>query len=432
MTKPLCVIQSPFATRSGYGDMARDIVRHIVDLDLYDVKLISMPWGSCPMNALHTTKDAELIKLIIPQPPALPRQPDLYIQISVPSEFQPMGKYNIGITAGIETTMISIPWIEGCNRMNIIWAISKHSVDVIKSTVVQEKAQNGQVVQELKVTVPVEILHNCVHTDIFKKIDPETIPRPVRDALSEIKEKFAYLFVGHWIKGNMGEDRKNIGVLIKTFCETFKNTPTATRPALILKTSSATFSILDREDCLAKIKAIRESVGITCPNVYLLHGDLTDEEMNGLYNHPKVKAHVSFTKGEGFGRPLLEATMSEKPVIASGWSGHLDFLNPGAILLNGELRPVEPGAVWDNVIIPQSAWFNVDMNQAASALLAVFKKYDTFMLPAKRLAKENKDRFNYTTIRDRTKALLDQYVPPFAAQIEVKLPTLKKISASNG
>ena len=429
MMKPMCVIQSPLATRSGYGDMARDIARHIIDLDLYDVRLISLPWGSCPMTALEPVRDADLIKRILPQPVQLPRQPELYICISVPNEFQPMGKYNIGITAGIETTMISMPWIEGCNRMNTVWAISNHSVEVIKHTIAEERDQHGQSIRAMKVEVPLEVLHCCVNTAIFKKIQPEAITPSVRDMMSEISEKFCYLFVGHWMRGNMGEDRKNVGLLVKIFCEAFKNNPSFTRPALILKSSSATFSVLDREEVLNKIKMIRATVGAGCPNVYLIHGDLSEEEMNSLYNHPKVKVHVSFTKGEGFGRPLLEACMSEKPILASGWSGHLDFLNKdNAVLIAGELRPVEPGSVWENVIIPQSAWFNVDNNQAGGALIYAFKKYDQLLLPAKRLAAENRTKFSYDAIRERTKQLIEQYVPKQAVQVDLKLPTLKKLT----
>ena len=369
MIKPICVIQSPFETRSGYGDFSRDIIRHIIDLNLYDVKLISLGWGGTPMNALDPIKDIELIKRIMTIPIQLSRQPELFIQISVPNEFNPIGKYNIGITAGIETTAISLPWIEGCNRMNVIWTISEHSKNVIANTTAEEKTPQGQLIRSSKVTVPVEVLHNCVHTDVFKKLTPDKLPETIKTSLLDIKEKFAFLFVGHWIKGGMGEDRKNIGLLIKIFCETFKNIGSTNKPALILKTSGTGFSILDREDCLNKIRIIRESCGPSAPNVYLIHGELTEEEMNGLYNHPKVKAHVSFAKGEGFGRPLLEACMSQKPVISSGWSGPLDFLNPSeSILIPGELKPVEAGAVWENVIIPQSQWFNIDQNKAANAI----------------------------------------------------------------
>src|SRR5689334_15878067 len=121
--KPLCVIQGPFACRAGYGDMARDIVRHFIDLDRYDVKLVSMPWGACPMTALEPGRDDEILSRILSMPVTLPKKPDLFVQISVPNEFQPQGEYNIGITAGIETTLCSQQWVEGCNRMNVIWTI---------------------------------------------------------------------------------------------------------------------------------------------------------------------------------------------------------------------------------------------------------------------------------------------------------------------
>lgn len=428
MSKPMCIIQSPFETRSGYGDMARDIIRHIIELDLYDVKLISLPWGATPMNALDPIKDAELISRILIPPVQLPKQPELFIQISVPNEFQPMGLYNIGITAGIETTLISVPWIEGCNRMNTIWTISEHSKQVLLSTQAEERNAQGITINSKKVTVPVEVLHNCIHTDIFRKISSNEIPSSIEDMMLNIKEKFTYLFVGHWLKGNMGEDRKNVGLLIKIFCETFRQISSIHKPALILKTSGAGFSLLDREDILNKIKQIRASVGVGCPNVYLLHGELTEQEMNGLYNHPKVKVHVSFTKGEGFGRPLLEAVMSGKPVMASGWSGHLDFLTPEeAILIPGEIKQVEPGAVWENVIIPQSGWFNIDHNAAATALMATFRQYDKFLLNAKRLAKNNIDKFNYDAIKKATSDLIEKYVPEFAVEIPVELPVLKKL-----
>ena len=55
--------------------------------------------------------------------------------------------------------------------------------------------------------------------------------------------------------------------------------------------------------------------------------------MNELYNHPKVKAMVSMTKGEGYGRPLAEFGLSKKPIIASGWSGQCRFPNSRYILL---------------------------------------------------------------------------------------------------
>ena len=150
------------------------------------------------------------------------------------------------------------------------------------------------------------------------------------------------MFVGHWMNGDMGEDRKNVNLLVKAFYETFKNKKK--KPALILKTSGGTSSYMDRDSILNKISQIKKTVNSkNLPNIYLLHGDFSDEEMNSLYNHSKVKAMISLTKGEGFGRPLLEFSLTKKPIITTGWSGHIDFLKPEfTTLLPGELKPVHP------------------------------------------------------------------------------------------
>jgi len=431
--KPLCVVRAPCQTRSGYGDMSRDIIRHLIEYDKYDVKVHSVPWGDTPMNALdeNVPKDKMILDRIV-RDGQLP-QPDLYVTITIPTEFEPVGKYNIGITAGIETTVASAQWVEACNRMNLVLTTSEHSKNVFHFSKYTQQDQAGNKTGELVVSKPIEVLHCCIDAEIFKKLayDFELEPT-VREALDSIPEEFCYLFVGHWLRGEFGEDRKNVAMLVKVFLETFRQAPDKHKPALILKTSSAGFSILDREEILKKIDQIKNSVilenGQIVPNIYLVHGELTDKEMNSLYNHSKVKAHVSFTKGEGFGRPLLEASVSGKPVIASGWSGQLDFLDKdNAVLVGGELKPIHESSVWENVLIKESTWFAPDMNQAANAMYAVFKNYTQFKKKANILAKQNIKKFSYETIRQRTFELLDKYVPEFPKQMKLVLPTLKKI-----
>ena len=73
--------------------------------------------------------------------------------------------------------------------------------------------------------------------------------------------------------------------------------------------------------------------------------------MNALYNHPKIKAMVSFTKAEGFGRPLLEFSSIGKPVISPHYSGQKDFLKQEFICaLPGELTPIHSSAKNDYLI----------------------------------------------------------------------------------
>ena len=428
-TKPLCVVRAPCATRSGYGDMSRDIIRHIIEYDKFDVLVHSVNWGDTPMNALDESnpKDKMILDRILRD--NLSKQPDLYVSITVPNEFEPIGKFNIGITAGIETTAAAPPWVEGCNKMNVVFTISEHSKAVLENSKYQYKLPNGtQGILEMK--PPVEVLHNCIDTSIFGKKAPtdETFSKK----LNEIPESFCFAFVGHWLRGDFGEDRKNVAFLIKMFLETFKQINDKPKPALILKTSSAGFSILDREEILNKIQQVKSTVklevGQTMPNVYLLHGELTEAEMNTLYNHPKVKAHVSFTKGEGFGRPLLEASVSAKPVIASGWSGHLDFLDKdGALLVGGELKNVHESAAWENVLMKESQWFAADPQQAVNAMAAAFLNYSEFKNNAYSLADRNRKKFSYESIQQKTWELLDKYVPEFPKQVPLVLPKLKKI-----
>jgi glycosyltransferase involved in cell wall biosynthesis len=385
------------------------------------------------MNAL--TKGDPMDDMILDRimdEPKLPRQPEVFVTITVPNEFQPVGKYNIGITAGIETTACAHEWIEGMNKMDLILTISEHSKKVLQVTGYEAKDQAGNLQKRIKLEKPIEVLHNCVHTDIFRKIPPSELEPTVVELMDQVKENFCFLFVGHWLQGDIGADRKDIGMLIRTFLEAFRRSPKKNRPALIIKTSGAGFSVLDREDLLKKIEIVRSQIPATnLPSVYLLHGDLSREEMNSLYNHPKVKTHVTFTKGEGFGRPLLEACMSEKPIVASGWSGHLDFLTTdGAVLLGGELQPVHPSSVWKGVIVEQSKWFQVDYNTAAAILVHMWKNYGEFRNRGVGMAKENAKRFNFEAIQQRTAELMDQYLPDFGVIPEAKelnLPTLKKI-----
>jgi glycosyltransferase involved in cell wall biosynthesis len=428
-TKPLCIVRAPCATRSGYGDMSRDIIRHLIEYDKFDVKVHSVNWGDTPMNALDETdpKDKMILDRILRD--NVNKQPDLYVSITIPTEFEPIGKYNIGITAGIETTAAAPQWIEGCNKMNAVFTISQHSKDVFENSKYQYKLPNGtQGVLELK--SPIEVLHNCIDTNIFGKKAP--IDQTFSDALSEIPESFCYLFVGHWLRGDFGEDRKNVAFLIKMFLETFKQINDKPKPALILKTSSAGFSILDREEILNKIAQIKTSVvleaGQRMPNVYLLHGELTEKEMNTLYNHHKIKAHVSFTKGEGFGRPLLEASVSGKPIIVSGWSGHLDFLDKdGAMMVGGQLKNVHDSSAWEGVIMKEASWFAPDPQQSVNALAAAFLNYPDYKNRAYDMSIRNRKNFSYEAIQKKTWELLDKYVPEFPKQVPLVLPKLKKI-----
>jgi glycosyltransferase involved in cell wall biosynthesis len=422
--KPLVFVSCPIDTYSGYGARSRDIVLSIIKSEKYDVKILPQRWGNTPFGFLkQDNPDHKLIINCIWNQPQLPKQPDCWIQITVPNEFQPIGKFNIGITAGIETTICAPQWVDGLNRMNLNLVSSEHAKAVFKNSTFEEKNnQTGEIVRKIELTAPVEVLFEGVNTNIYQKIDAVN-DSEIWDIVNDINEDFNFLYVGHWLNGSLGEDRKDTGMLIKTFLETFKNKKQ--RPGLILKTSSVNHSIMDREEILDRIRKIQELVEGDLPSVYLIHGELSDEEVNELYNHPKVKTHISFTKGEGYGRPLLEASISQKPIVASNWSGHLDFLDPEmSILLPGELKQIHPSAVVQDMLLPESAWFTVDYKKASETLDDIYKNYKKYVDGAKKQAYRSRTEFNLEKMGENLISILDNKIPK---PVQLKLPQLKKI-----
>jgi glycosyltransferase involved in cell wall biosynthesis len=423
--KPLVFISCPIDTYSGYGARSRDIVLSIIKSEKYNVKILPQRWGNTPFGFLQQdNNDHKLMIDCIWNQPQLPKQPDVWIQITVPNEFQPIGKFNIGITAGIETTICAPGWLDGLNKMNLNLVSSEHAKKVFENSTFEEKNnQTGQVVRKIELTAPIEVLFEGVNTSIYQKIDAVN-DSEVWDIVNDIKEDFNFLYVGHWLQGELGQDRKDTGMLIKTFLETFKDKKQ--KPGLILKTSNVNHSIMDREEILDRIRKIISTVeGSDLPQVYLIHGELSDNEINELYNHSKVKAHVSFTKGEGYGRPLLEASLSQKPVIVSNWSGHLDFLNPEmSVLLSGEITQIHPSAVVQDMLLPESGWFTVDYKKASEILEDVYKNYKKYTDGAKKQAYRSRTEFNLDKMAEKIVSILDNKIPK---QIELKLPQLKKI-----
>ena len=421
MEKSTFFISAPFDTYSGYGARSRDVIKSIIKSEKYDVKLLPQRWGNTPHGFIndHEEEWGFLVKHIYDQP-QLNQKPDIWLQITVPSEFNPVGKYNIGMTAGMETTIVHHSWVEGINRMDINFVSSEHSKQTFLNSIYTKNNEQNQPVGEIKIQKPIEVLFEGANLDVYK---------PVKSNfdLPQMKESFAYLFVGHWMQGNLGEDRKNVGLLVKAFFELFKNKQNA--PALILKTAVTGASYMGRDQIIDKINQIKATMGDQrLPNVYLLHGEFSDVEMNEIYNHPKVKAMVSLTKGEGFGRPLLEFSLTKKPIIATNWSGHIDFLNSTfTSLISGELKNVDDSAVVKDMILKESKWFTPDSGEIGHYLKDMFKNYKKYAELGKRQAHYSKTNFSWGKMDEKLNEYLDKNIPEFPKQVKLQLPKLKKI-----
>jgi len=424
--RPMILVTAPVETRSGYGNHSRDICQALIEMDKYDVRIQSVRWGSTPPNALEKDNPIhqEINKRILRQP-SLEKQPDLHLHIVIPNEFQAIGKINIGMTAGIEHTIPPASWVEGCNRMDMVVFTSEFSRNGFASVTFDKLDNNSkQVVGQLKLEKPTEVLFEGADTNIYKEVNE--ISPTLSGKFSKIEEDFCFLFVGHWLSGNLGEDRKDIGMLLKVFYTIFKNKKN--QPALILKTSGAGFSIMDRNEMMKKIKLVRDNMkGDKLPSVYLLHGDLTDEEMNQMYNHPKVKAHLTFTHGEGFGRPMLEATLSGKPMLAPISTGQADFLHKEyTVELPHEMTKVPASAFPKDYGNSEALWSTVNYGMAGKLMEDVYQNYDKYKLKAKKQMIVNKEMFSHEAMKQKLDDIISPIISKIPQPVELKLPSLKK------
>jgi glycosyltransferase involved in cell wall biosynthesis len=417
--KPVCVISCPIDTFSGYGARSRDFVKGLIESkgEEWDIKILPQRWGDTPWNFL--SQDNPLKQRFIG---GLDKKPDICVQITVPNEFQAVGQFNIGVSAGIETTIYPAEFIEGSNRMDLNLVSSKHSKDIALATQFEKKdKQTNQTVGVIKLEKPIEIL--------FEGLDLNKYYKKPQDSglLKDIKEDFCFLFTGHWLPGKFGEDRKDVATLIHTFLDTFKG-PGKKKPALILKCNQVNYSLLDREEVLKRINNIRDKFTETLPNIYLLHGEVTDDEMNQLNNDNKVKSFVSFTKGEGYGRPLAEAAITGKPVIVSNWSGHKDFIHPDySILIGGELKNVHKSSI-NNFLLKDSQWFTIDKNIASRAMKDVFKNYKQYWEKSRKQTQYIKDNWTFDKMTERLTNILPK-VEPAPQMQQLQLPKLKKVGS---
>jgi hypothetical protein len=389
-------------------------------MDKYDIKIIPLRWGNTPQNQIDGTTEFGrfMLERVIT---AIEQKPDVFMQVSVANEFEPKGHYNIGVTAGVETTIAPKDFIDGSNKMDLIIVPSNFTKQNLGGTVYQQKDQaTGQIVGEIKVGKPIEVLLEGVDTEIFSKGSG-------KDVLENVKEDFNFLIVGHWLKGSLGQDRKDIGMAIKTFATVFQYLPKEKRPGLIVKTSHAGFSVIDREATREKIDSVLKPLGDKCPSVYLIHGDMEETDMANLYHHPKVKAMLSFAKGEGYGRPMAEFTLTGKPIIASGWSGQMDFLPPEhAVLLEGSLTQVDESAA-DQFCMKEAQWFTVNYSNAANKIYDVYNKYNFYLEQSKGLRENTLKNFTLDNMHDKFTQLMDTYVRKTPQIVPFNIP---KVNAS--
>jgi len=342
--KKKILLKAPVLTRSGYGEQSRFALRALRSRpDLFEIFIQPLQWGQTSW-IMEEDEEKKWIDHTIEKTIAFIQhegQFDVSFQVTIPNEWELHAPVNIGFTAGMETTKVAHEWIQKGNQMDKILVVSNHSRDIYRNTTyVATHNQTGQET-ELKLETPIETVNYPV-----KDFGPPT------DLGMKLDYDFNFLAMAQF------GPRKNLPNTVKWFVEEFHNDEVG----LVIKTNIAKNCLMDREKLFHDMKALMNMYPEHKCKVYLLHGDMTDKEIHSLFEHPKIRAFLTFTHGEGFGLPIFEAAYTGMPVIAPGWSGQLDFLvdreTGMSYFYNVEydLQPIPESVVWDGVIIKESMW----------------------------------------------------------------------------
>lgn len=428
MNKTTCVIASPVDTFSGYGVMARNFAKALFRVrgEEWDIKFLSLRWGGTPFGALDESDPEEKrIKESIIVDGQVRYKPDVWIQISVSNEFTPVGTVNIGYSCLVETSVLPGDMLEGLNRMTFNLVSSEHALKITKDSVWDKKNEQTNAMERVSIIKPTEVLFIGLDTNKFKK------PEKVSFDLSEIPESFCFLSVCHLLPGvDIMEDRKMVGKLIKSFLETFKNKKE--KPALVLKASTGVYSYIDEERCLNIINKIKSTVeGKDLPNIYLIHGELTEQELCELYSHDKVKA-FALVGNEGYGLPYIEfSAVSGKPIITSPWSGHIDFLDKDFnIFVSGNIEQVHKAAA-NQFLLEQAGWFKPDMKDLSTKLEFVYKNYKSCVDMGKRQGYKSRTEFTLDKMANKLDELLNKHMPVISKPVPLTLPKIASTKTFN-
>ena len=404
--KKKVLVRGPALSQSGYGEHTRFVLRALRRQEhLLDIHILPTNWGQTGWLAIDDEErqwiDAKVNESIPHLQNKVPY--DASIQVTIPNEWERLAAVNIGITAGIETNKVAPLWLQKANLMDKVITISNHSKTGFSVLYNGENTETGEPVKLTCVT-PVDVSHYPVKT--FENLPNIDLG---------LKHNFNYLAIAQW------GPRKNLQNLIKWFVEENHDQEVG----LIVKTSLKNNSIVDREYAMQQIiSSIPDIPDCKC-KVYLLHGDMTEQEIHALYKHPKIKALVSLTHGEGYGLPLFEAAYSGLPVIAPAWSGHTDFLYMPSdskakkqkmkamfAEVDFHLAPVDETAIWENVIHKDMMWCYPHEGSFKLRLRQVRNNYDKYLKKAEKLKKWVQEEFSWDKKHEELYDMIDDCISP--------------------
>lgn len=390
------ILRGPVLSQSGYGEQARFALRSLRSKEeLFDIYIINIPWGQTGWIWEDTEErqwiDEQIKKTVLyieeHKKHNVPPQFDMSLQVTIPQEWEKLAPINIGYTAGTETTKMSPQWVEKSNLVDKILVTSNHTKYAFENSAYEAQDQRtGQVHKDYKCQVPVEVVHYPV-----RQYEPDG------NFELNLKHDFNFLCMAQW------SPRKNIENTVRWWLEEFWDQEIG----LVLKGNIRNNSLTDRHFSQESLKNILDEFKDRKCSVYLLHGDLSNNELSALYQHPKVKAFINLAHGEGFGLPVFEAAYYGLPVVAPDWGGIVDFLyapkkdkktgkernRPHFVKVDYDIQPIQEQAVWDPILIKDSMWAFPKQGSYKMGLRKLVKSFSVYEILAKKLQKHILEEF---------------------------------------
>jgi len=347
------LIRGPLINTSGYGVHSRQIYSYLESRKDCNIIAQITPWGTCTYHINSESEDG-LIGRILQNSRPNKVEADVSFQVQLPNEWSPdAARFNIGVTAGVETTKCSQSWVDAINSMDLV---------IVPSEFTKKTFLNSGDIKTKIVVIP-------------EYIQPQIIQESIPPMELDIDTEFNFLMFGLITGPSPETDRKNTFYGIKWLCETFKDDP---KVGVVIKTSLGRMTYIDRKRTTDLLRKLLKEVRIgDYPKFYLSHGYMSVDEVSSFYRSNKINALVSFTRGEGYGLPILEAAASGVPVMATGWSGHMDFLQKIKFSsFEYELLEVDQSKIDGKIFVKGSKWASVKDKDVKRKLKKIRKSYD--------------------------------------------------------
>jgi glycosyltransferase involved in cell wall biosynthesis len=357
-------VRAPCLSQSGYGEQSRFALRALRSHESrFEIYIQPIPWGHTGWVWENDDFRRWMDKRILETQLLLEKKalnPDISLQITIPNEFQKICPINIGYTAGIETDKVAPIWLQKANdSLDKLLVVSNHAKDTYINTQILAQLPDGKTVP-YKLEIPVDVVG-------------ETTPRAPAEPIPDFEptKDFNFLMISQL------SERKNFADAITWWVEEFIDQEVG----LVVKTNKKNNSLIDCDATWQGLVTLLRKYPDRKCSVHLLHGDMTPGQMNTLYTHPKIKALVNISHGEGFGLPMFEAAREALPVVSVGYSGQLDFLRHDGKdyfqSVDYEMKKIQETAVWKDVLIPESKWAYADQGSYKMTLRKLYKNWQS-------------------------------------------------------